>query len=34
MAIFREYESGMELTEIKARGEEYGGKTDVYEENN
>lgn len=34
MAIFREYESGMELAEIKARGEEYGGKTDVYEENN
>ena len=34
MAIFREYESGMELAEIKARGEENGGKTDVYEENN
>lgn len=34
MAIFREYESGMELTEIKARGEKYGGKTDVHEENN
>lgn len=34
MAIFREYESGMELAKIKARGEENGGKTDVYEENN
>lgn len=34
MAIFREYESGMELAEIKTRGEEYGGKADVYEENN
>lgn len=34
MAIFREYESGMELAKIKARGEENGGKADVYEENN
>ena len=34
MAIFREYESGVELAEIKTRGEENGGKTDVYEENN
>lgn len=34
MAIFREYESAMELAEIKARGEENGGKADVYEENN
>ena len=34
MAIYREYESGLELAEIKARGEKNGGKTDVYEENN
>lgn len=34
MAIFREYESGMELAKIKARGEKNGGKADVYEENN
>lgn len=34
MAIFREYESGMGLAKIKARGEENGGKADVYEENN
>lgn len=34
MAIFLEYESGMELAKIKARGEENGGKADVYEENN
>lgn len=34
MSIFREYESGMELAKIKARGEENGGKADVYEENN
>lgn len=34
MAIYREYESGLELAEIKARGEKNDGKTDVYEENN
>ena len=34
MVIYREYVSGLELAEIRARGEENGGKTDVYEENN
>ena len=34
MAIFRNMSPAWNWTEIKTRGEEYGGKADVYEENN